>query len=398
MVINSGYLMSEEGWCHVENNRARWTEVTSPDYLTAEAAKTARRFHQRIKGYKTTPLVPLEQLAQQLNVGGIYVKDLSSVLGLDSFKVLGASYAAFKLLCKTLSLNEKTASFADLKNIPKDKFTFVTATDGNFGKAVAWVAQQLRQKAVVYVPHNTIMRRRNNIEMFGAKVLEPEGKDKSYDGAIHELSSYLGKESYLVISDTSWEGYEEIPKNVMQGYLTMFDEVAEQLSSFGLKKPSHIFLQVGVGGFAASVLGYYNSVCGNDRPISILVEPTAAACLLQSVKNDRWTKVKTGDTVMAGLCCGEPSTLAWPVLYNYADHFVSIPDDVALYGVRTLAYPKPPDKAIISGESGAAVIGCLTHMLNANPDLVKKLGITRNSTILLFNTEGTTGNTFIPIP
>jgi len=390
-VSNGGYFMLEKGWSYVENKRAGQAEGTPPDYLTAEVANTARRFHQGIKGYKTTPLVALEQLAKELNIGGIYVKDLSSVLGLDSFKVLGASYAVFRLLCKTLGLNEETASFADLRSIPKDKFTFVTATDGNFGKAVAWVAHQLRQKTIVYVPHNMIMRRRNAIETFGAKVLEPKGEDKSFDGAMHELSSYLGKDSYLVVSDTSWEGYAEIPRNVMQGYLTMCDEAAEQLSSLGLRKPSHIFVQAGCGGLAASIVGYYNSLFGNDRPISIIVEPTTAACLLQSARIGKWAKVKLGDTIMAGLCCGEPSILAWPVLRNYAHHFVAMPDDVALYGVRVLADPKPPDKVIISGETGAAGMGCLTHILKANPDFAKKLGITRSSTILLFNTEGATG-------
>ncbi len=386
---NGDYL--EKGWSYVENKRTRRAGGTPPDYLAAEIANAVRRFHQGIKGYKTTPLVALEQLAKELNVGGIYVKDLSYVLGLDSFKVLGASYAVFKLLCKTLGLNEKTVSFADLKKLPEDKYTFVAATDGNFGKAVAWVAQQLKQKTIVYVPHNMIMRRRHAMEMLGAKVLEPEGEDKSYDGAVHQLSTYLGKDNYLIISDTSWEGYEETPRNVMQGYLTMCDEAAEQLRSFGLEKPSHIFVQAGCGGLAGSIVGYYNSLFGNKRPISVIVEPTTAACLLHSARSGKWAKVKLGDTVMAGLCCGEPSTLAWPVLYNCADHFVAMPDDVASYGVRVLANSKPPDKTIVSAETGAAGMGCLAHILNTNPGLVRKLGITENSTILLFNTEGATG-------
>lgn len=392
----TGYFMNWEGlskeMCdHVENKRARQAERPHFGDLTAEVAKNVRRFHQGMKGYQTTPLISLEQLAQQLNVGSIYVKDEALVIGLDSFKVLGASYAILKLLSKVLNLNEATMSFADLERIPKNKFTFVTATDGNFGKAVAWVGKQLGQKAIVYVPHNMTMRRRNAIKMFGAIVLEPEGEDKSYDGAVHEASTYLGKDNYLVVSDTSWEGYEEVPTSVMQGYLTMCDEVAEQLSHFGLRKPSHLFLQVGVGGFAASVLGYYNSVFGNDRPISTVVEPTTAACFLESMKNDKLTHIKTGDTVMAGLCCGEPSTLAWPVLFNCADHFIAIPDDAAVDAVRILANPKPPDKAIIAGESGAAGIGCLIRILNTNPDIVKKLDITKDSTILVFNTEGATG-------
>ncbi len=392
----NGYFMnweglSEEMCCYAENKRARQVERPYFGGFTAEVAKTVRRFHQGIKDYKTTPLLSLGQLAQQLNVRGIYIKDESRVLSLDSFKVLGASYAIFKLLCKVLNLNEKTASFADLKRIPRDEFTFVTATDGNFGKAVAWVGQQVRQRTVVYLPHHIIMSRTNAIQMFGATVLEPEGEDKSYDGAIRELSAYLGKDNYLVISDTSWAGYEEVPMNVMQGYLTMCDEVTEQLSRFRLRKPSHIFLQVGVGAFAASVVGYYDSIFGDNRPISISVEPTTAACFLESIKNDKLTKIKTGDTVMAGLCCGEPSTIAWPVLYNCADYFVSIPDDAASAAVRILASPKPPDKVIVSGESGAAGMGCLIRILNTNPRLVEKLGITKNSTILLFSTEGATG-------
>ena len=391
MVPNSGSFMVEEGWSYIEKRRARGAGATSAGYLTAEVARAVRSFHQGIKGYQTTPLVVLRQLAKELKVGGIYVKDLSSVLSLDSFKVLGASYAVFKLLCNTLNLDEKTASFEDLKNITKGKFTFVTATDGNFGKAIAWAAQQLGQKALVYVPRNTIIRRRKAIEMLGARVLEAESEDKSLDAALHEAASYLGKDSYLVISDASWESYEEIPKNVMQGYLTICDEVTEQLGSFKVKRPSHVFLQVGCGGFAASIVGYYNSVFGNDRPTSVLVEPAASACFLQSIRNNRLTKTKIGDTVMAGLCAGEPSTLAWHVLYNYGEHYISIPDDVASYGVRILAEPKPSEKAIISGESGAAGIGCLVHMLKSYPGLVNKIGIDENSTILLFNTEGATG-------
>ena len=386
------YFSLEKGWSYVENKRAGRPEGTSPDYLTAEAANTVREFHQGIKGYKTTPLVALNQLAKQLNISSIYVKDLSSVLNLDSFKVLGASYAVFKLLCKILGLNAETASFTDLRNLPQDKFTFVTATDGNFGKAVAWIAHQLRQRTIVFVPHDMIMCRRNAIEIFGAKILEPQGEDKSFDGALHEASSYLGRDGYLVVSDTSWESYEEIPQNVMQGYLTMCAEAAEQLSSFGLSKPSHIFVQAGCGGLAASIVGYYNSLFGNDRPTSIIVEPTTAACILQSARNSKWTKVKLEHTIMTGLYCGEPSILAWPVLHNYVNHFVAMPDDAALYGVSLLANPKPPDKAIIAGETGAAGMGCLAHILKTNPDFAKKLGITRNSTILLFNTEGATGN------
>ncbi|MFC1950265.1 diaminopropionate ammonia-lyase [Chloroflexota bacterium] len=387
--------MLDEEWCYLKNNNSRLTKSTSFDFLTDEVAKTVRRFHQGIEDYKTTPLITLQQLALELNVDGIYIKDESSVIYLDSFKILGASFAIFKLLYKTLISNSEPTSFADLKKLPKDKFTLVTATDGNFGKAVAWVAQQLRQKAIVYVPHTMTMHRRNAIELLGAKVLEPQGEDRSYDGAVHELATYPDKDNYLVISDTSWMGYEEIPKSVMQGYLTICDEATEQLGGLGIKKPSHIFLQVGVGGFAASVLGYYHSVFGNDRPISILVEPAAAACALQSAKNERRTKVETKNTIMVGLCCGEPSTLAWPILHNYADYFSSIPDRVASYGVKILAEPKPSDKAIISGESGAAGLGCLIHILRHNRDFAKKLGISSKSTILLFNTEGATDNTCI---
>jgi len=392
MASDDDYPTLGKGWSYVENKRTGEAESTPPDYLTAKVAKTVRRFHQGIEGYQTIPLVALNQLAKELNISGIYLKDLSSVLSLDSFKVLGASYAVFKLLCKTTGLNEETTSFADLRNIPEDKLTFVTATDGNFGKAVAWIGHQLKQKTIVYVPHNMIARRRNAIEMLGAKVLEPQGEDTTFDGAMHELASYLGKDNYLVVSDTSWEGYEEIPRNVMQGYLTMCGEASEQLSDFGLDKPSHIFVQAGCGGLAASVVGYHNSLFGSDRPISVIVEPTAAACVLQSAKDDKWATVKLGDTIMAGLSCGEPSTLAWPVLHNYANHFVAMPDDATLNGMRVLANPKPPDKAITAGETGAAGVGCLIQILKTNPDFAEKLGITKDSTVLLFNTEGATGN------
>jgi diaminopropionate ammonia-lyase len=378
-------------FAYAENKRARRIGKPYSSGLTAEIAKDVRRFHQGMEGYRTTPLISLKQLANQLNVRDILVKDESRVLDLDSFKVLGASYAIFKVLCKILNLNEKTATFADLKKVPKGKYTFVAATDGNFGKAVAWVGQQLRQKAIVYVPQNMIMRRRVAIQDFGAIVKEPDGEDKSYDGAVGSLAAYLGKDHYVVISDTAWKGFEDVPLYVMQGYLTLCDEVSEQLVSLGIEKPSHTFLQVGVGGFAASVIGYYCSLFGNNRPISTSVEPNAAACFLESIKNDKFTKIKTEDTVMAGLCCGEPSTLAWPVLYNNADYFVSISDDAASLAVKRLATPIPPDQAIVSGESGAAGLGALIHILNTNPNLGEKMGIDKNSTIILFNTEGATG-------
>jgi diaminopropionate ammonia-lyase len=373
------------------NQRARQIGKPFSSGLTAEIAKDVRRFHRGMEGYRVTPLISLKQLANQLNVHDIVVKDESQVLDLDSFKVLGASYSIFKVLCKILNLNEKTATFSDLRKVPKGKYTFVAATDGNFGKAVAWMSHQLGQKAIVYVPQNMIMRRRVAIQDFGAVVREPDGEDKSYDGAVGSLAAYVGKDNYVVISDTAWKGFEDVPLNVMQGYLTLCDEATEQLASFGIEKPSHTFLQVGVGGFAASVIGYYCSLYGDSRPISISVEPNAAACFLESLKNDKLTKIKTEDTVMAGLNCGEPSTLAWPVLYNNADYFVSISDDAASLAVKTLASPVPQDQKIISGESGAAGLGALIHLMNTNQTLAKKMGIDKNSTILLFNTEGATG-------
>jgi diaminopropionate ammonia-lyase len=384
-------FMLNRGWSYLGNKNMNHTVAIRSDYLTEDVARITARFHQKMEGYVTTPLVSLRQLARQLNIGGIYIKDLSNVLGLDSFKILGASYAIFKILCPILGLDTKKATFADLKVITSDRLTFVSATDGNFGKSVAWVAQQLGQKAIVYVPHDMTGFRRDSIEKFGAQVLEPSGEDKTYDGAIHEVSTYIGRAGYLPISDMAWSGFEEIPLNVMQGYLTICSETKEQLKNFGVKKPSHIFVQVGCGGFAASVIGFFNSVFGTNRPISVIVEPTSAACVLKSMQSNKLTRIKTDYTIMAGLYCGEPSSLAWPILRGCVEHYIAIPDDIATYGVELLSNPKPPDEEIVSGETGACCVGCLAHILKTNPAFARELNITKDSNILLFNTEGLTG-------
>jgi diaminopropionate ammonia-lyase len=200
------------------------------------------------------------------------------------------------------------------------------------------------------------------------------------------------KNGWLAIQDTAWEGYEKIPTWIMQGYATMIDEVCEQM---GNRMPSHVFVQCGVGSFAASIQAYLVQKFGERRPVLIVVEPTRAGCFYASITSEAKLPVKIEgdmDTIMAGLACGEPSSLAWGILKDFSDAFVMCPDDITVLGMRTLGNPMPGDEKIVSGESGAVTLGLVVEILrnHEHVDLKQALGINNTSDILLFSTEGDT--------
>ncbi|MGB9898856.1 diaminopropionate ammonia-lyase, partial [Thermanaerothrix sp.] len=217
----------------------------------------ARRFHRQLPGYRMSPLVGLPNLAARLGLGGIWVKDESQRLDLRSFKVLGGSYAIYQWVRQRLGITDRELSFAELtSNELRERLgdiTFAAATDGNHGRGVAWSAAQMGFKAVIYVHKLTSQQRIQAIEQTGAKVVVIDG---TYDDAVHQVNEDAQRYGWVVISDTAWEGYEDIPKWVMQGYTTMLSEAQEQLAAQGLSKPTHVFVQAGVGSLAAATLGY----------------------------------------------------------------------------------------------------------------------------------------------
>lgn len=355
-----------------------------------------RKFHRQIPGYKISPLKALPNLADRLGLGGIWVKDESSRLDLQSFKVLGGSYAIYQLIKQRLGLEGQDISFTDLvaPDIRKklEGVTFAAATDGNHGRGVAWAAEKLGVKSVIYVHKLTSQARVQSIANNGARIVVVDG---NYDDAVEQVERDARKNGWVIVSDTAWEGYVDIPRWVMQGYTTLLSEAQEQLAAQGLICPTHVFVQAGVGSLAAATIGYYANLFGADRPKSVVVEPTRAACLYKSalIADGKAHSVEGAlDTIMAGLACGDPNPLAWEVLDACADVFAICPDYVAAKGMRVYGVPLHGDPFIISGESGAVTLGALMYTMQYGgaANLRDILGLDSSSQVLLINSEGNT--------
>jgi diaminopropionate ammonia-lyase len=370
----------------------------SLEILTTEEAEKARAYHQSFTEYEPTPLVPLPNLANYLGIAKLFVKDESSRFGLNAFKVLGASYAIGRYLAEKLGKDLSEISYEELRSEKVRKqlgnITFTTATDGNHGRAVAWAARQLKQKAVVYMPKGSDPVRLKNIQDLGA---EASITNLNYDDAVRLSEKKAEEHGWVIVQDTAWAGYEDIPTWIMQGYATLAVEALDQLEKQDSAPPTHVFLQAGVGSFAGGVLGFLASSLGKKMPKVTIVEPEKANCIYKSaVIGDGKPHNVTGDlnTLMAGLACGEPNTISWELLRDYATAYVSCPDYLAATGMRVLATPLKGDEVIISGESGAVTTGLLHLLMESETgniaDLRNKLGLNKDSIVLLISTEGNT--------
>ncbi|KGR79184.1 diaminopropionate ammonia-lyase [Ureibacillus manganicus] len=368
---------------------------TDINFLGLEQAQKVLRFHKSFPNYQPTPLAELDHLAKELNVGKVFVKDESYRFGINSFKALGGSYAIGSYLAAQLEMDISELPYSALISeevkAKLGELTFVTATDGNHGRGVAWTAKQFKQKSIVYMPKGSSIERLNHILAEGA---ECSITDVNYDSSVRLASENAKKNGWVLVQDTSWEGYEEIPKKIMQGYLTMVLEAYEQLCMLD-EIPTHIFIQAGVGSMAAAVQGFFASVYGENRPIIVVVEPDKADCIFRTAAaNDGKLHYVTDDmdTIMAGLACGEPSSIGWPILRDYADGFISCPDRIAAQGMRILANPLNNDRRVISGESGAAGIGVASEILRRPEysNLKEQLNLNADSRLLFFSTEGDT--------
>ena len=380
----------------VKNQMMENKEKVSVDFLSRQEIGKVKEFHKSFPEYSATPLRPLDTLAKCLGVAGVYVKDESYRFGLNAFKVLGGSFAMARYLAQRLNKDISELNYERLtsEQIRKElgEITFTTATDGNHGRGVAWTANRLKQKSVVYMPKGSSLTRLENIRAEGA---EASITDMNYDDAVRLATENANKYGWVVVQDTAWEGYEEIPTWIMQGYGTMALEALEQMKAMGVEKLTHVFVQAGVGSLAGAVQGFFASVFGEDRPVTVIVESDQADCLYKSaLANDGKPRIVTGDlaTIMAGLACGEPNTIGWNVLRDYSHMFASCPDWVAAKGMRMLGNPLGEDVRVISGESGAVTAGLLAELMT-NPDMAEaraKLGLDENSRVLLFSTEGDT--------
>lgn len=366
------------------------------DFLNLDTARGVKRFHESFPVYTETPLRDMKNLAKELGLGGIYVKDESYRFGLNAFKVLGGSFALGNYLAKRLNSSISEMPYEKLisEEVRKElgDIVFVTATDGNHGRGVAWTAKQLKQHSVVYMPKGSAKERLDNIIAEGA---EASITDLNYDEAVRLANSMAEEKGWVMVQDTAWEGYEDIPTWIIQGYSTMGYEAYEQLKSLGEEKPTHIFLQAGVGSMAGAITGLFSAIYGEDRPIITIVEPNKADCIYRTAEaDDGKLRFVTGDmdTIMAGLACGEPCTIGWNILKDYADNFISCPDYTAAEGMRILGNPPKGDERVISGESGAAALGCVAEIMTNNnlAWMRERLKLDENSRVLFMSTEGDT--------
>jgi len=368
-----------------------------PEFLKESKVNHIRKFHETVPSYKATPLVSLNGLAEKLGVKRIYVKDESKRFGLNAFKGLGGIYAVTKVLCRELDLDITQVSFSDLQNQEiKNKIkdiVFITATDGNHGRGVAWAANQYGCKSYIYMTKGTAQSRVDAIKAVGAE--EVIVTDMNYDDTVRLAAKLAEENGWKLTQDTAWDGYEEIPEWITQGYTTMGAEMLDQLRLDGIAKPTHLFLQVGVGSYAGSILGYFANRFDGNPPITTIVEPVNVACIFESAQaGDGKPHAVTGiqETIMAGLNCGEPCLTTWGILRDLSSFYVACPDFVTAKGMRTLANPLGDDSKIISGESGAVGLGLLALLLERE-DLAearKIMGFDQDSIVLLISTEGDT--------
>jgi diaminopropionate ammonia-lyase len=353
------------------NNAMGLLPNNSTTQILAEANSLA--YHQQLPNYEPSPLVSLKGLSQKLGVQQIWVKDESTRFGLNAFKALGASFAINKLLQK----NNAIACFC-------------TATDGNHGRAVAWAAAIAGKKAVIYMPKGSAASRVKAIVELGGSVIVTEG---NYDQTCALAQEACSINNWQLVQDAAWEGYEEIPAYIKAGYLTHFKEMENSLHAVAQPMVDFVFLQAGVGSWAAAAAWYYTQRYGSKKPTLILVEPTESDGLHQSFINGKRSLPKGSlHTMMAGLNCGIPTKTGWEILSQTINYSITVTEAAAALAMKTFYLPNAPDAQIFAGESGAAGLAGL-QMLLQHPNfeaMRQHCGIGSSSTILLYNTEGIT--------
>ncbi len=342
-------------------------------------------------GYAPTPLRSLGGLARAAGIDRIWYKDEGARFNLNSFKALGGAYAVLRLLAREVQARVPGVPVTALDLVVGHygkvtrTVTVTTATDGNHGRSVAWGAQVFGGNCVVYIPANCSEGRRRAIEAFDARVVRVNG---TYDEAVRQAAADARANGWHVVSDTSYTGYMDVPRDVMQGYTVMVEEAMSQLPAS--ERPTHVFIQGGVGGLPAAVCGHLWETWGRQRPRLVVVEPHNADCLYRSaMAGQPVTADGDLDTVMAGLACGEVSLLAWAILERGADDFMTIPDAAAVATMRLLADGAHGGRPIVAGESGVAGLAALLCAA-ANPETRAGLGLAPDARVLVFGTEGAT--------
>ena len=388
--------------------------------FSEERCRVVRRLHRMVPSYQPTRMVSLTSLAQRIGVRAILLKDESTRFGLNAFKGLGGIYAMYRIICRECKLDPEEATLEMLLQEPYSdtirKMVFATTTDGNHGKGVSWAAGILGCKAYVYMPAGTVEVRAQAIRDAGNA--EVQITDMRYDDCVAWTAETARQNGWYLIQDTAWEGYEEVPLWIMEGYTTLYAEALSQMRELGFDKPTHIFLQTGVGSMAAAIAAAAvnaavepsasgsagdcqdvsatdaDSAC-QDMPVIATVDPDEAACFYESfLAGDGALHKASGSerTMMAGLNCSLPCKTGWEILSGCAAGGFAVSDEVTCEGMRLLAEPEGDDPKVVSGESGAVTLG-LTELLLTEPmyeELRNRLKLNRDSVIFLISTEGDT--------
>lgn len=342
--------------------------------------------------HKVTPLYRLPALAERLGVGEVRVKDESQRFGFGAFKALGGVLAVGNVLSSAVGdAYHSSPSFASLLKREHPEVTanhvFTTASSGNHGRSVAAGAKLFGNRCVIFLPKFTSADKEAAIRARGAEVIRVDG---DYDTAVAECRKQAAAKGWTIISDTSWEGYDSIPRSVMRGYSVLVEEIVQQWPD----APTHVFVQAGVGGLAAAVIGYLWAVLP-QRPVSIVVEPRSADCWFQSNLAGKPTLASgNADTVMGGLACREISPVTWPIIGEAADWFMTIEEDEVLPARRLFAHPLNGDPALVSGPSGCAGLAGLTRVCT-EATTFEALGLDKNARVLLINSEGDLGEPLV---
>ena len=356
--------------------------------LSVAAADEVERYLTYRDNHEPTPLVSLPGMASQLGVGAIQIKDEGQRLGLGSFKALGGSYAVIRLVLEAASaelgreVDITELSAPEVRAVARH-MTFACATDGNHGRSVAMGAQLVGATSAIFVHAGVSDERVAAIARYGARMIRVDG---NYDESVREAARVAADQGWTIVSDTTWPRYERIPGLVMQGYTALLREALREMS----QAPTHVFVQAGVGGIAATVAGHLALVYGDTRPTFVVVDPARAACIVESARAGQPVVVAEGEpTVMAMLECYEPSLVAWRILARAADAFMTVDEEEAVRAMQLLATPVNGDASIVAGESGGVGFAALRKAI-ASPEIRKALNLEASSRILLINTEGAT--------
>ncbi len=370
-----------------QSRPSTFTHSGARAWTTQRPIDSARAFHRTIDGYEVTPLTELPAVAAELGVSRVFLKDESARLGLPAFKILGASWAVAMAIAERFGVPPRALSIESLRfAIGDSPLTLVTATDGNHGRAISHLAKILGIRARIYTPAGVSEAALDGIRSEGAELVE---RAASYDDVVRAAAaSTEGNEDELLIQDTSWPGYERVPRWIVEGYTTLFSEVDEQLADLELAADA-VVIPTGVGSLLQAAVEYYRGA-SDARPAVIAVEPIAAACVLESLLADEIRSVDTSrDTIMTGLRTGTPSEIAWPSLRAGLDLAVAVYDDEALSAVKDFAA-----WGLDVGPCGAASLAGIRRALGKKK-LAAALDLPESAVLVLLSTEGLAAN---PLP